>query len=98
MAISTRMTKRASSSCAWNGGWTGAARSKLIDATRHYVTAAIDDGPIIEQNALRVSHRYHVEALIEKGRDIKRTVLSRAVKLHLDHRILAYGNNTVVSD
>jgi formyltetrahydrofolate deformylase len=71
---------------------------KLIGATSHYVTAALDDGPIIEQDVLRVSHRDHVEALIEKGRDIERTVLSRAVKWHLDHRILAYGNKTVVFD
>jgi formyltetrahydrofolate deformylase len=71
---------------------------KLIGATSHYVTAALDDGPIIEQDVLRVSHRDHVEALIEKGRDIERSVLSRAVKWHLDHRILAYGNKTVVFD
>jgi formyltetrahydrofolate deformylase len=71
---------------------------KLIGATSHYVTAALDDGPIIEQDVLRVSHRDHVETLIEKGRDIERTVLSRAVKWHLDHRILAYGNKTVVFD
>jgi len=71
---------------------------KLIGATSHYVTAALDDGPIIEQDVLRVSHRDQVETLIEKGRDIERTVLSRAVKWHLDHRILAYGNKTVVFD
>ena len=71
---------------------------KLIGATSHYVTAALDDGPIIEQDVLRVSHRDQVETLIEKGRDIERSVLSRAVKWHLDHRILAYGNKTVVFD
>jgi len=71
---------------------------KLIGATSHYVTAALDDGPIIEQDVLRVSHRDQVETLIEKGRDIERSVLSRAVKWHLDHRILTYGNNTVVFD
>jgi formyltetrahydrofolate deformylase len=53
---------------------------KLIGATSHYVTAALDDGPIIEQDVVRVSHRDHVDALIEKGRDIERSVLSRAVK------------------
>ena len=71
---------------------------KLIGATSHYVTAALDDAPIIEQDVLRVSHRDQVETLIEKGRDIERSVLSRAVKWHLDHRILAYGNKTVVFD
>jgi formyltetrahydrofolate deformylase len=71
---------------------------KLIGATSHYVTAALDDGPIIEQDVLRVSHRDQVETLIEKGRDIERSVLSRAVKWHLDHRILSYGNKTVVFD
>jgi formyltetrahydrofolate deformylase len=71
---------------------------KLIGATSHYVTAALDDGPIIEQDVVRVSHRDQVEALIEKGRDIERSVLSRAVKWHLEHRILGYGNKTVVFD
>jgi formyltetrahydrofolate deformylase len=71
---------------------------KLIGATSHYVTAALDDGPIIEQDVLRVSHRDQVDALIEKGRDIERAVLSRAVKWHLEHRILGYGNKTVVFD
>jgi formyltetrahydrofolate deformylase len=71
---------------------------KLIGATSHYVTAALDDGPIIEQDVVRVSHRDQVDALIEKGRDIERSVLSRAVKWHLEHRILGYGNKTVVFD
>ena len=71
---------------------------KLIGATSHYVTAALDDGPIIEQDVVRVSHRDQVDALIEKGRDIERRVLSRAVKWHLEHRILGYGNKTVVFD
>jgi formyltetrahydrofolate deformylase len=71
---------------------------KLIGATSHYVTAALDDGPIIEQDVVRVSHRDQVDALIEKGRDIERSVLSRAVKWHLEQRILGYGNKTVVFD
>jgi len=71
---------------------------KLIGATSHYVTTALDDGPIIEQDVVRVSHRDQVDALIEKGRDIERSVLSRAVKWHLEHRILGYGNKTVVFD
>ena len=71
---------------------------KLIGATSHYVTAALDDGPIIEQDVVRVSHRDQVEDLITKGRDIEKYVLSRAVRWHLDRRILCYGNKTVVFD
>lgn len=71
---------------------------KLIGATSHYVTEALDDGPIIEQDVARISHRDQVEDLITKGRDLERVVLSRAVKWRLDHRILCYGNKTVVFD
>lgn len=71
---------------------------KLIGATSHYVTATLDDGPIIEQEVARVSHRDQVGDLIEKGRDVEKVVLSRAVRWHLDHRILSYGNKTVVFD
>ncbi len=71
---------------------------KLIGATSHYVTELLDDGPIIEQDVVRVSHRDQLEDLIEKGRDLERVVLSRAVRWHLDHRILCYGNKTVVFD
>ncbi len=71
---------------------------KLIGATSHYVTAALDDGPIIEQDVVRISHRDQVEDLIRKGRDIEKAVLSRAVKWRLEHRILCYGNKTVVFD
>ena len=71
---------------------------KLIGATSHYVTEALDEGPIIEQDVVRVSHRDQVEDLIEKGRDIERVVLSRGVKWHLEQRILCYGNKTVVFD
>ncbi len=71
---------------------------KLIGATSHYVTAALDDGPIIEQDVVRISHRDQVEDLIKKGRDIEKSVLSRAVMWHLEHRILCYGNKTVVFD
>jgi formyltetrahydrofolate deformylase len=71
---------------------------KLIGATSHYVTAALDDGPIIEQDVVRISHRDQVEDLIKKGRDIETAVLSRAVMWHLEHRILCYGNKTVVFD
>lgn len=71
---------------------------KLIGATSHYVTDALDDGPIIEQDVARVSHRDQVEDLIAKGRDLERVVLSRAVRWHLEHRILSYGNKTVIFD
>jgi formyltetrahydrofolate deformylase len=71
---------------------------KLIGATSHYVTAVLDDGPIIEQDVTRVSHRDQLEDLVEKGRDLERVVLSRAVRWHLEHRILVYGNKTVVFD
>jgi formyltetrahydrofolate deformylase len=71
---------------------------KLIGATSHYVTAALDDGPIIEQDVVRISHRDQVEDLIQKGRDIEKAVLSRAILWHLEHRILCYGNKTVVFD
>lgn len=69
---------------------------KLIGATAHYVTEILDDGPIIEQEVIRVSHRDQLDDLIEKGRDAERMVLSRAVRWHLEHRILLYGNKTVV--
>jgi formyltetrahydrofolate deformylase len=71
---------------------------KLIGATSHYVTAALDDGPIIEQDVVRISHRDQVEDLVKKGRDIEKAVLSRALMWHLEHRILCYGNKTVVFD
>ena len=69
---------------------------KLIGATSHYVTDQLDAGPIIEQDVTRISHRDQVEHFIEKGRDIEKIVLSRAVRWHLEHRILFYGNKTVV--
>lgn len=71
---------------------------KLIGATSHYVTADLDEGPIIEQDVIRVSHRDQVDDLVQKGRDLERIVLSRAVRWHLNHRILFYGNKTVVFD
>lgn len=71
---------------------------KLIGATSHYVTEILDDGPIIEQDVTRVSHRDQLNDLIQKGRDLERVVLSRAVRWHLDRRILVYGNKTVVFD
>jgi formyltetrahydrofolate deformylase len=69
---------------------------KLIGATSHYVTEVLDDGPIIEQDVVRVSHRDTVEDLIRKGRDLEKVVLSRAVRSHVENRVLLYGNETVV--
>ena len=69
---------------------------KLIGATSHYVTEVLDDGPIIEQDVVRVSHRDTVDDLIRKGRDLEKVVLSRAVRLQVENRILVYGNKTVV--
>jgi len=71
---------------------------KIIGATSHYVTDELDAGPIIEQDVTRVSHRDQIDQLIEKGRDVEKIVLSRAVRWHLEHRILFYGNKTVVFD
>jgi formyltetrahydrofolate deformylase len=69
---------------------------KLIGATSHYVTEVLDDGPIIEQDVIRVSHRDTLEHLLQKGRDLEKIVLSRAVRWHLDNRILLYGKKTAV--
>ena len=71
---------------------------KLIGATSHYVTEVLDDGPIIEQDVIRVSHRDSLEDLLQKGRDVEKVVLSRAVRWHIDNRVLLYGNKTVVFD
>ena len=71
---------------------------RLIGATSHYVTAELDEGPIIEQDVVRISHRDQVEDLVARGRDLERMVLSRAVRWHLERRILCYGNKTVVFD
>jgi formyltetrahydrofolate deformylase len=69
---------------------------KIIGATSHYVTTVLDDGPIIEQDTIRISHRDTVEDLIRKGRDLERIVLARAVYHHAEHRILVHGNKTVI--
>jgi formyltetrahydrofolate deformylase len=69
---------------------------KVIGATAHYATAALDEGPIIEQDTVRASHRDSVEDLVRKGRDVERSVLGRAVRWHLEKRVLVWGNRTVV--
>ncbi len=69
---------------------------KLIGATAHYVTEVLDDGPIIEQGVARISHRDGLDDLVEKGRDLEKVVLSRAVRWHIESRILLYDNKTVI--
>ncbi|MCX7109321.1 MAG: formyltetrahydrofolate deformylase [Proteobacteria bacterium] len=71
---------------------------KIIGATSHYVTDNLDEGPIIEQDIIRISHKDCLADLIRKGRDLERMVLARALRLHLQDRILVYGNKTVVFD
>ena len=69
---------------------------KLIGATAHYATRDLDEGPILEQDVIRASHQDSVKDLVRKGRDLERNVLSRAVRWHLEDRVLVYGNKTVV--
>ena len=69
---------------------------KIIGATAHYVTENLDEGPIIEQEVTRVNHRDNPADLIRKGKDLEKLVLARAVRLHLQHRVLVYSNKTVV--
>ncbi len=69
---------------------------KLTGATAHYVTEVLDDGPIIEQGVVRISHRDTLEDMVEKGRDVEKVVLSRAVRWHVENRILLYGNKTII--
>jgi formyltetrahydrofolate deformylase len=69
---------------------------KIIGATAHYVTPDLDEGPIVDQDVVRVSHRDTVEDLVRKGKDLERVVLARAVRFHLQRRVLAYNNRTVV--
>jgi formyltetrahydrofolate deformylase len=69
---------------------------KIIGATAHYVTEDLDEGPIIEQDVVRISHRDTVYDLIRKGKDMERLVLARAVRLHLQNRVLVYNHRTVV--
>jgi formyltetrahydrofolate deformylase len=69
---------------------------KIIGATSHYVTTDLDAGPIIDQDVARISHHDNVEKLIQKGRDVEKIVLSRAVMAHVDRKTLVYKNKTVV--
>jgi len=71
---------------------------KIIGATSHYVTQELDAGPIIEQDTVRISHRDCLDDLIREGQDLEKTVLSRAIRWHLERKILTYNNKTVVFD
>ena len=71
---------------------------KLIGVTSHYVTEVLDDGPIIEQDVARISHRDALDDLIRRGADLEKIVLSRAVRWHSENRVLLYANKTVVFD
>jgi formyltetrahydrofolate deformylase len=69
---------------------------KIIGATSHYVTGELDDGPIIEQDVLRITHKDTIHDLVRKGRDIERLILARALYFHSQHRILVYGKKTII--
>ena len=69
---------------------------KIIGATSHYITEELDAGPIIEQNVTHVSHTHSINDLIMKGRDLEKIVLSNAVKLHVNRKVLVYNNKTVI--
>lgn len=69
---------------------------KIIGATSHYVTESLDDGPIIVQDVIKISHRDSIEDMKMKGKDLERIVLARAVKLHLEHRVIVHGSKTIV--
>ena len=71
---------------------------KIIGATSHYVTERLDEGPIIEQDTVRISHRDSLNDLVRKGEDLEKMVLNRAVRWHLERKILCYGNKTVIFD
>jgi len=71
---------------------------KIIGATAHYATVDLDEGPIIEQDVIRIGHRDSIQDLIRKGRDLEVMVLARALRLHIEHRVLVYGQKTVIFD
>ena len=69
---------------------------KIIGATSHYVTTELDAGPIIEQDVVRITHKDSIEDLVNKGKDLEKIVLSRAVQKHIERKVLAYKNKTVI--
>ena len=70
---------------------------KIIGATSHYVTTELDAGPIIEQDVVRITHKDSIEDLVNKGKDLEKIVLSRAVQKHIERKVLAYKNKTVMA-
>ena len=71
---------------------------KIIGATSHYVTETLDEGPIIAQDVIKITHKDSVDNMKLKGKDLERTILAKAVRLHLEHRILVYGSKTIIFD
>jgi formyltetrahydrofolate deformylase len=71
---------------------------KIIGATSHYVTENLDAGPIIDQDIIRISHNDSIKSLVQKGKDIEKIVLSRAVKAHVNRKTLVYKNRTIIFD
>lgn len=71
---------------------------KLIGATCHYVTEELDEGPIIEQDVMRVNHRHSLEEMVRSGKDVEASVLSRGIRYHLEDRVIVHGNKTVILD
>ena len=71
---------------------------KLIGATCHYVTGQLDEGPIIEQDVVRVSHRHSKQDMVRLGKDVESDVLARGVRLHIEDRVIISGNKTVILD
>ena len=69
---------------------------KIIGATSHYVTTELDAGPIIEQDVVRITHKDAIEDLVNKGKDLEKIVLSRAVQKHIERKVLTYKNKTVI--
>ena len=69
---------------------------KLIGATAHYVTSQLDEGPIIEQDIVHINHKHSIKDIIQLGREIERNVLCKAVKSHLEYKIIVYDNKTIV--
>ncbi|MCK4534982.1 MAG: formyltetrahydrofolate deformylase, partial [Syntrophobacterales bacterium] len=67
-------------------------------ATSHYVTETLDEGPIIAQDVIKITHKDSVDNMKLKGKDLERTILAKAVRLHLEHRILVYGSKTIIFD
>ena len=71
---------------------------KIIGATSHYVTETLDEGPIIAQDVIKITHKDSVDNMKLKGKDLERAILAKAVRLHLEHRILVYGSKTIIFD